>query len=110
MFSDSSMSTRFASTTRVDLILLVLNVLGAVLYLWRASLSWVISQEKGLNSTTGEPFIWAVAVLPIFVLFLLLNVSWGVFVLRRRQWSSGRLWLLAALVWLIAAGIDFAHH
>jgi hypothetical protein len=31
-------------------------------------------------------------------------------ILGRRQWRSGRLWLLAALCWLVALWVDFAHH
>jgi hypothetical protein len=41
--------------------------------------------------------------------FLVINVAWAV-ILARRQWNGGRFWLLAAVVWLAAVVIDFAHH
>jgi hypothetical protein len=63
-----------------------------------------------LHSITGEPFIWAIAVFPIWIVFAVLNTCWGAIILSRREWRSGRVWLLAALIWLIAAAIDFAHH
>ena len=75
-----------------------------------SSYSWVIPQERGLDSETGEPFVWAVYVLPIWGIFLLLNVRWGYFVVTRKQWRSGMVWLLTIPIWLAAVVIDFAHH
>jgi Ca2+/Na+ antiporter len=63
---------------RWSLVLLVLNFIGAVVYVVAASRSWAIPQERGLHSQTAEPFI------------------------VRRQWRSGYLWLLTALIWLVA--------
>lgn len=110
MFGGSSTISGFGLKQRANVILLVINVAGALLYVWRASFSWAIPGEKGLDSTTGEPFIWAIAVLPVFAIALFMNVSWGVMILRRRQWSSGRLWLFVVMIWLVAIAIDFAHH
>ena len=110
MFSDFPIAGRFRFTKRMNAILLSVNVVGALLYIWLTSYSWAIPQEKGLNSTTSEPFLWAMAVLPILAVALLINVPWGVVILRRRQWSSGRLWLIVAVIWVIAIAIDFTHH
>jgi hypothetical protein len=85
-------------------------MIGAFGYVARASLSWTIPQEQGLDSATGEPFIWAMAVLPILAVFLLLNLTWGTLILGYRKWRSGRLWLLAVLIWPAAIAIDFVHH
>lgn len=63
-----------------------------------------------MDSSAGEPLIWAVAVLPILAVFLLLNLMWGALILGYRQWRSVRLWLLAVLIWLAAIAIDFVHH
>jgi hypothetical protein len=89
-----------------------LNLLGAVVYVIRASPSWAISQEReaGIYSTTGEPFIWFIGILPIVATFSVLNLAWGTIILTRRQWNTGYLWMLAALFWLGAVAIDFAHH
>jgi hypothetical protein len=57
----------------------------------------------------GRPIIWFLNILPIVAIFLVINVAWAV-ILARRQWNGGRFWLLAAVVWLAAVVIDFAHH
>jgi hypothetical protein len=59
---------------------------------------------------TGEPFIWALGVLPIWALFSLLNLIWGGIIAARRQWRHSLEWLISAGVWLIAVLIDFAYH
>jgi hypothetical protein len=86
-------------------------MIGAAVYVARASQSWRIPQERGLHlPLTGEPFIWALAIAPILAVFTLVNVSWGVRILIGRQWRSGRLWLLAVLIWMVVILIDFVHH
>ena len=95
---------------RWGVVLLVLNFIGAIVYVCLASLSWAIPRERGLHSQTGEPFVWAAAVMPIFTIFFVVNVVWGGLILVRRQWRSGYLWLLTALIWVVAAVIDFSHH
>ena len=112
IFDESLMTSRIRLTQRTSFILLTLNVVGAVLYLWWASHAWVIPQERamGIHSITGEPLVWASGVFPIWTVFLLLNAIWGLLILHWREWKSGRLWLLLVPIWLIAVVIDFAHH
>jgi hypothetical protein len=91
--------------------LLGLNVVGAILYVVAASRGgWAISQERAvrIHTTTGEPFIWFFSILPIVATFFVINVAWGAVILSRRR--GGLFWLLAAVVWLGAVVIDFAHH
>ena len=95
---------------KVSLALLLANVVGTIIYLLVASYGWAIPQERGWHATTGEPFIWALGVMPVWAVFSLLNLSWGAIVAARRQWRSGRLLLVTACVWVIAVVIDFAHH
>jgi hypothetical protein len=104
------LNRRNLGAQRWGVVLLVLNFIGAIIYVHRASLSWAIPQEKGLHSQTGEPFIWAAGVIPIFAIFFVVNGVWGGLILVRRQWRNGYLWLLTALIWLVAIVIDFAHH
>jgi hypothetical protein len=92
--------------------LLVANVVGAALYVFAASRGgWAIPAERaaGIYTTTGEPFVWFLSILPIVAIFLVINVVWTI-ILVRRNWSGGRFWLLAAAAWLAAIVIDFAHH
>src|ERR1700749_2365950 len=61
-----------------SIVLLVLNLIGAVVYVVRASNGWVIPRERelGLHSVTGEPYIWALSVLPVCAVFLVLSLTW----------------------------------
>jgi hypothetical protein len=93
-----------------DYALLALNLVGAIVYVCLASRAWAIPRERGLHSETAEPFIWFLSVAPIVAIFFVVNVIWGALILVRRQWPRGYLWLLTALIWLVAAVIDFAHH
>jgi len=103
--------TRFSTAESV--VLLLLNVLGAIGYDIAASRGgWKIPEEAaaGINVTTGEPFIWALSVFPIVAAFSVINVAWGASILSRRQWKAGYYWALTAFVWLGAVVIDFKHH
>jgi hypothetical protein len=90
--------------------LLASNVIGACVFLARASNSWAIPEEHGQVPVTGEPFVWFASIFPIVAIFFVLNFTWGGVVLARRQWKSGTLLILSALIWLVAALIDNAHH
>ena len=73
MLSNPQMTDRSRLVQRVNVVLLVLNALGAFGYVARASLSW------------------AVAVLPILAVFLLLNLTWGALILGYRQMAKQSL-------------------
>ncbi len=90
--------------------LLVSNAIGAFVYVAEASNSWAIPEEHCVVPVTGEPLVWFTYVAPVFAVFTVVNMIWGAFILRDRQWQSGRLWLLAGLIWLVGIVIDFAHH
>lgn len=96
----------------VDGALLVANILGCVIYLLGAEHAWIIPEEaaNGIHSVTGEPFTWAAFVLPVWIVFLIINLTWGVTILARRRWLQGRIWLLTLFIWIVAVIIDFAHH
>ena len=92
--------------------LTVLNAIGAIIYVARASNAWAIPQERaaGVYSVTGEPFVWFFEIWPVVGVFLIVNLAWGALILVRRHWASAILWLMAAMIWLVAVWIDFAHH
>jgi hypothetical protein len=100
------------SVFRLSLALLIVNAIGAIAYVRAVQPSWVIPEERaaGIHSVTGEPFVWFVAVLPFVIGFGLLNAFWGVGICVWKKWRSGYFWFAAALIWLIAVAIDFAHH
>jgi hypothetical protein len=106
------LNRRNFAAQRWSVVLLVLNFIGAVVYVVAASKGWVIPQEGelGLHSVTGEPYVWALSVFPICAVFLILNLTWGVFILARKRSQSGIFWLLTIPIWLVAVVIDFAHH
>jgi hypothetical protein len=62
---------------RLGLILLIANVIGAIIYLVRTSLSWAIPQEHGLVPIMGKPFIWFAGIVPVVIVFFPLNLIWG---------------------------------
>ena len=96
----------------VGAVLLLANVLGCALYLLGAQHAWIIPEEaaNGIHTITGEPFVWAAFVLPVWIVFLIINLVWGVIILARRRWLQGRIWVVSALIWIAAVIIDFAHH
>ena len=110
MLGNASIRHSFGLYKLSNVILLSVNLAFALLDIWRSSFSWAITQEKGLHSTTGEPFIWAIAVVPVLAVVFLINAPWGLLILRRKQWDSGRLWIAVGVIWLVAIAIDFAHH
>jgi hypothetical protein len=103
---------RSFAAQRWSIVLLILNFIGSLIYVGMASKAWVIPQERelGLHSITGEPYVWALSVFPIYAVFLMLNLTWGTFILARKRWQSGIFWLLTIPIWLAAVIIDFAHH
>jgi hypothetical protein len=61
-------------------------------------------------TNTGEPFVWAAYVLPVWIVFLTIDVTWGSIIVTQRRWSDGRIWLLTCVVWMLAIIVDFSHH
>ena len=97
----------------LDLVLLVANAVGLLLYLWLASRGWIRPQEHGIIPISGEPIVWALAV-PVCVFFFLADVVWGGLLLRCREWRRWLWWLTVGGAWLAAIwiemGIRLTHH
>jgi len=100
------------SLSRAGVALSLANLAGAIAYLYAASVSWAIPEERaqGIHSVTGEPFVWFFGAVPIFAGFSLLNLFWGAYICTKRKWRAGYIWLAALAMRLVAACIDFAHH
>jgi len=80
----------FSAGQPASLLLLALNVIGACVYVVRASPSWAIPEERGMIPITGEPFVWFAGIFPVLAVFFVLNSAWGGIILVRRHWISGR--------------------
>jgi hypothetical protein len=93
----------------LDLVFMLSNAAGIVVYLRLASRGWIIPQEYGVIPMEGEPFRWVLAV-PVFGAFLLADIVWGCLLLRYRQPKRALWWLIAGGLWVIAIWVDFAHH
>jgi hypothetical protein len=98
-----------SSVKSLDITFMAANAVGIVVYLVLASRGWRIPQEHGMVPVTGEPFVWVLAV-PVFGVFLLADIVWGGLLLRDRQSKRRLWWLVTAMVWLLAIGIDFSRH
>jgi hypothetical protein len=99
-----------SSVKSLDIAFMAANAVGIVLYLVRVSLIWRIPQERGMVPVTGEPFVWAAGALPVLGVFLLADIVWGGLLLRDRESKRRLWWLITAVVWLVAIGIDFSRH
>ena len=96
---------------RVYFYLVITNIVGVLAYLFFASWSWAIPGEEGLNSMSGEPFIWALGALPILMIFFLLDVAWGLlFIFRKRAAGNLYAYVIVGLMWLAAITLDFSRH
>jgi hypothetical protein len=111
MYGDR-LTVRALSAQPGNLALFLLNAVGAVVYVYRASPSWAnpVERQAGIYTITGEPFVWFAGILPVLTLFFIVNLAWAALIITRPQWRSNRTWLLAAVCWLAAVWVDFAHH
>jgi len=93
--------------------MIVLNVIGAVICLaFTLLLTWNIPAERamGIDSSadTGQGVVWALLVIPIYAVYLILNLAWGGFIVACRNERGARFCFLALMVWIVATLIDFA--
>src|SRR5262249_38795291 len=68
---ESNMRTRDHKKRTADWLsklLLILNVMGAIVYVMRASAIWAIPQERtsGITWITADPYVWLGTIFPIF--------------------------------------------
>ena len=92
---------------------MVANVLGIIVFLSLTSrYTWAIPQERqaGLYAVTGEPFIWAGIVVPMWGTFALINLIWAVTIIAQKRWRNAPLWSAVVCTWLVAVVVDNAHH
>jgi hypothetical protein len=90
-----SISRKSAIARFIPVTLFLSNVIGAFVYVIRASMGGWVDPRTGPASVSGEPFIWFLAILPVVVFFFALNLAWMIVIVRRR-WRGVGLWLFAA--------------
>jgi len=102
----------YLTKRRMSIALLILNVIAAMVYVYAATPSWIIPEERaqGINTITGEPVIWAARALPILTGFFLLNLIWGACICIKRNLRSVSFLVTTGVIWVIAVWIDFSHH
>jgi len=89
----------------------IANAIGIASYLVAASMGWSRPEEYGTNATSGEPFIWMMGAVPVFIIFFLINAIWGFSLFRKT--NESRAWKLYSLVmvaWICAVLLDFSRH
>lgn len=99
--------------SKVSLAFVIANVLGVAVYLYLCSrYTWAIPEERahGVYAVSGEPFVWAGIVVPIWGAFLVINLIWAITIVVQKRWRNALLWSAVACTWLVAAVVDNAHH
>jgi len=80
------------SERRLSLALFIVNLIGAILYLYLLALSycWKIPEEsaQGIHSITAS-LLLAMIALPFYTGFGLLNLIWGTYICFKRRWRNG---------------------
>jgi len=109
----SRLPQRFLS--RKFWIAFIVNVLGALAYLFVAQQFWADPALRDVpGAGAGDPIIWVLEALPILATFILGNFIWalyefGRFLLKRRV-NLGFMYLSIPVVWAVAIYIDYSHH
>jgi len=83
----------------------VANALGAIVYLWLSSRTWIEPELRGESvARSGDAVVWFTTALPVFIGFIIANLVW--FIRRARQDRGRQPMLLAAFMWVVALGVD----
>jgi hypothetical protein len=94
---------------------LLINFVGAALYLWVASHFWADAQlDDGTNHGGANPILWGFTALPLLGLFaignLVLLITAVVLRLWRGTWFLDAQYISVPITWIVAAWIDFSNH
>ena len=97
------------------IMLVIGNVLGAILYVWAVSGTWIEPELAAIpGAIGGGAVIWFFIAAPIFLPALFINASLVIYALviffRKKAWILSRVYWLIPLAWLTALSIDFSHH
>jgi hypothetical protein len=97
------MNERASSFSR-DKWWLIANAVGAAVYVWLSSWTWLEPELRGQDvARAGDAMVWAMTALPVLVGFALADLVW--LIRRVRTGQSCQPMLLAALLWVVILGI-----
>jgi dipeptide/tripeptide permease len=102
---DGAMTEEARKSARIGLWFLA-NVVGAAIYLWLSSKTWIEPVLRGAAgvSRAGDAAVWGLSALPVFVICMAANFVWS----WRRHWrGQGSIAeLLIFVPWVLAFGAD----
>jgi hypothetical protein len=100
---------KYISAHRLSLVFFITNAIGSITYVFASMASWARPEEvaQGVYPGPGESVVWVARTWPIFICFGLLNLIW---LARIKKRQDSYFLIAAAMIWLIAVWIDFAHH
>jgi hypothetical protein len=97
--------------------LLAFNGASMLLFLCIAVPMWAdsaLAQIPGAGAGAGDPIIWVMLALPVFLICALVDAAFLIYALvaaiRRKPQPLVRWHLLIPLAWAVVLYIDFSHH
>jgi len=85
------------------------NIVGIVLFLYFSSRLWAPPGQEGLLPAGGDPIVWGMTVLPVMVIFLIVEIVWlskSIVSIRKLGWKAMTPWLVVFVVWVAVVAYD----
>lgn len=84
------------------------NLTGVVMFLYFASATWAPIGQEATPSGPGDPLIWVLFVLPILIIFTIVNLVWAIMTaVHFRKYRNLRPALYLILIVLLWSGVLF---
>jgi hypothetical protein len=94
---------------RLQLLLLLTELISASIYLNLASAGWRNPAADSSAPVMGEPYAWATC-LPVLAFMVLFTIVWGIFVVKRSKRMAIATFAVGLVVCVGSICIDFYHH
>ena len=100
---------------KAENVLFIFNLLGACIFLWVASKTWIHPELANLPGASGGNAIsWFFTAVPILLVFLVVNIistGWAAMNwIRVKIWPLTNISFLSLLIWLLVIIIDNSRH
>ena len=97
-------------TKATQLLLVWINTLGIIAFVYLASREWPPPDQRGLPGAAGDAIVWTITVFPVIAIAFILNIAWLMLVFTHRKKGKMKLqmvvWLVAILSWYGALRYD----